>query len=73
MTLNDYLEAKSISGADFAALVGVSEASLSRIRKGEQNITRELMQRIITASGGKIKADTLVFPPEAATFRATAQ
>lgn len=66
MTLNGYLEAKSISGAEFASLVGISEASLSRIRKGEQNITREMMQRIIAASGGKIKADTLVFPPEAA-------
>lgn len=41
-------------------MVGLSEASISRIRKGEQNITRDVMAAIIDASGGKVTADALV-------------
>lgn len=62
MTLDAYLRDNSISGADFAQRLGISEASLSRIRRGEQNISRDLMQRIITASAGEVSANTLIFP-----------
>lgn len=66
MTLDAYLTKHSISGADFAALLGISEASLSRIRAGKQNITRELMRKIVEHSKGKVSLTSLVFPTEQA-------
>lgn len=61
MTLDAYLRAEGApSAADFAAAVGISEASLSRIRKGIQNVSRDTMRDIIAKSGGKITADSLV-------------
>lgn len=38
----------------------ISGASVSRIRRGEQNITRETMIAIINASGGMVSAEGLV-------------
>ena len=66
MTLDAYLREHNISGADFAQRLGISEASITRIRRGEQNISRELMRSIIEQSGGAVTADALVFPPDAA-------
>ncbi len=61
MTLDQYLKSEgSPSVADFAKRVGISEVSLWRIRKGEQNITRDTIRSIIEASGGEITADSLV-------------
>ena len=60
MTLDQYLTGSNITAADFAALVGLTEASVSRIRKGKQNITRDVMLKIIEASGGKVTADSLL-------------
>lgn len=61
MTLDQYLNLPGApTAADFGANVGISEASISRIRKGEQNITRDVMARIIEASGGKVTAEALV-------------
>ena len=61
MDLDSYLREERISGADFAAQLGMSEASLSRIRRGDQNITRETIRSIVEASGGKVTAEALVF------------
>jgi len=62
MTLDHYLTSSGITAADFGAKCEppLSEASVSRIRRGTQNITRDVMIRIINASGGKITADSLV-------------
>lgn len=61
MTLDQYLRSKGApTAAEFGAKVGLSEASISRIRKGEQNITRDVMLSIIAASGNKVTADALV-------------
>jgi hypothetical protein len=63
MTLDQYL---SLPGSPMAAEFGarceppISEASISRIRRGEQNITRETMRSIIEASSGLVTADGLV-------------
>jgi transcriptional regulator with XRE-family HTH domain len=62
MTLDQYLNAEKISGADFAHRVGTSGASITRIRKGQQSPSPELMARIITATGGKVTLEALVFP-----------
>lgn len=61
MTLDQYLSSDGApTAAEFGAKVGISEASISRIRKGEQNITRDVMLRIIAASGNSVTADGLV-------------
>lgn len=62
MTLDQYLETASITAAEFGARCDppISEASISRIRRGGQNISREVMQRIIAASDGNVTADSLV-------------
>lgn len=63
MTLDQYLK---IPGSPTAAEFGarckppLSEASISRIRRGEQNISRAVMLAIIEASDGIVTADGLV-------------
>ncbi|WPZ05515.1 hypothetical protein [Pelagerythrobacter marinus] len=64
MTLDQFLKAPNApSAAEFAKSVGVSEVSLWRIRKGEQNCTRDTMRAIIAASGGRVTAESLVHAP----------
>lgn len=71
MTLDEYLNAEGVTAATFGEKVGISEASVSRIRRCDQNITRDLMLAIIAASGGKVTADALVRRTTSA--KATAQ
>jgi plasmid maintenance system antidote protein VapI len=73
MTLDQYLSAPGApTSADFAAAVGVSEASISRIRKGAQNITRDVMREIVRASKGRVTADSLLIKAEPADQQAAA-
>lgn len=73
MTLDQFLNAPNApTSADFAASVGVSEASISRIRKGTQNITRDVMREIVRASKGKVTADSLLIKAEAPEQQAAA-
>jgi hypothetical protein len=63
MTLDQYLNlSDSPTASEFGAKCEppISGASISRIRRGEQNITRETMIAIIRASGGLVTADGLV-------------
>lgn len=60
MDIQQYLEKSGRTAADFAAAVGISAVSLSRISRGMQNTTRDVMQRIIAESGGAVTADRLV-------------
>lgn len=63
MTLDQYL---SLPGSPTAKDFGercdppISEASISRIRKGGQNMTRDTILSIIAASGGIVTAEGLV-------------
>ncbi len=63
MTVDQYLSAEGITAADFAKRVGLTEASISRIRSGRQNITLDVIRRIIAASDGSISAASLVDMP----------
>ncbi len=69
MTLDQYL---SLPDAPTATVFGascvpsISEASISRIRKGNQNISRDVMLAIIAASDGKVTADGLLVERKAA-------
>lgn len=63
MTLDQYLSLPGApTAADFGAICSppVSEASISRIRKGGQNFSRDTMLSIIAASGGKVTAQGLL-------------
>ncbi len=63
MTLDQYLNLPDApTAADFGARCEppISEASICRIRKGGQNITRDTMRAIILASGGKVTAEGLL-------------
>lgn len=61
MTLDQYLNIPgSPTAAEFAERVGLSEATISRIRKGQQNITRDVMLLLIEKSGNVITADGLL-------------
>jgi len=63
MTLDQFL---NLPGSPTAEEFGkrctppISGASISRIRRGEQNITRETIIAIINASGGIVSAEGLV-------------
>lgn len=60
MTIDDYLLATGETATAFAVRVPISDSSLSRIRRGEANCTRDTMRAIIDASGGLISAESLV-------------
>lgn len=61
MSLDEFLRRDATSAKALAAALGISEASLSRIRRGEQNITRETIRAIVEAIGGAVTAEELVF------------
>lgn len=54
MTLDQYLKTTSDSAAALAERCGISAASVSRIRKGEQNISLALASKIAAETGGKV-------------------
>jgi DNA-binding transcriptional regulator YdaS (Cro superfamily) len=66
MDLDTYLKTSGVSGSAFADRIGVSAASVTRIRKGGQNISLELAQRIVTATGGKVSLEALALAGKAA-------
>jgi hypothetical protein len=60
-TLDDYFaQADAKSPAAVAAEAGISESTLSRIRGGKQNTTRDVLRKIIAATGGQVSADSLL-------------
>jgi DNA-binding transcriptional regulator YdaS (Cro superfamily) len=59
MTLDQYLRLGKDSAAALADRCGISAASVSRIRKGEQNISLALATTIERETGGKVKVADL--------------
>lgn len=64
MTIDDYLAASGKTAAVYAADAQISEASLTRIRRGEQNFSRDVMRRLIAASGNAVTANDLIGIPQ---------
>lgn len=60
MTIDDYLATSGKTAAVYAADAQISEASLTRIRRGEQNFSRDVMLRLIAASGNAVTANDLI-------------
>jgi transcriptional regulator with XRE-family HTH domain len=53
--LDSYLEANGLTASAFAARLGVSEATISRLRKGKQSPSWDLIQRIAAETSGQIE------------------
>lgn len=62
MTLDQFLKSEGVTAAELGArcVPPISEASISRIRRGGQNISADVMNRIIAASGYKVSASGLL-------------
>lgn len=61
MTLDDYFAAPgAMTPAELADKIGISESTLSRIRRGKQNTTRDVILKIIAATGERVTADALL-------------
>lgn len=56
MTLEAYLKANGIKEADFAALIGVEQSTVNRLKRGSVP-SREVMARIFDATDGIVRAD----------------
>ncbi len=56
MTLDQYLTKDGIKEADFAKLVGVTQSTENRLRKG-QIPNKDLMAVIFEKTGGSVRAD----------------
>lgn len=67
MTLDQFLKLPgSPTAAEFGAKCAppISEGSISRIRRGEQNISRSVMLAIIEASGRMVTPEGLLRTPQ---------
>lgn len=68
MTIDEYLATSGKTAAVYAADAQISEASLTRIRRGEQNFSRDVMRRLIAASGNAVTANDLIGIPPVVEF-----
>lgn len=60
MTIDDYLKRSGKTAAAYAEGAKISEASLARIRRGEQNVTADVIARLIAASDDQVTADGII-------------
>lgn len=59
-----YRKSRNLRLEDFAGMVGISGASLSRIERLEQNPPLDVLVRIREASNGEISLDALPAPQQ---------
>lgn len=67
MDLATYLKTHKINLDEFAAKIGSSKASVSRIARGAQNTDRDTIQKIIDATNGEVTADSFFMLPPGAS------
>lgn len=60
MTLDQYIKAGRKSAEQIAVDANLSAASVSRIRKGLQKPSYDAIKAIVAATGGEVRADTLL-------------
>ena len=58
--LRRFRSAHNLSLDAFAALVGASKATISRIETGKASLSADLMRRIAVATGGEVSPNDLV-------------
>ena len=59
MTLDEYLRTADTNAAKLAEAVGISPASITRIRQGKQNIKLDLARSIVDKTGGAVTLNDL--------------
>ena len=59
MTLTQYMDKHKVTLAELSDRTGLSAASLSRISKGQQNISLDTARAIVAATGGKVTLNDL--------------
>lgn len=64
MTLSEYLSANSISQVRFAALIGVKQATVSRLARGSFVPSLDLAVRIERETAGQVPASSWVEEPQ---------
>lgn len=57
MTLGEYLKSEGINQADFGKKIGLSGASVSRLKRGQQWPDKDTVRRIEMATGGQVTAN----------------
>jgi DNA-binding XRE family transcriptional regulator len=62
--LDAYLRTEQLTNAAFAKRVGVSEATISRIRKKKQVPSWDLIVRIVTETNGAIAPNDFYVAPQ---------
>jgi hypothetical protein len=60
MTLDEYLVGSDKTAAELSRETGLSAASITRIRRGEQNISIDVARLIVDATRGAVTADDLL-------------
>lgn len=66
MTLADFLKINNIRQADFAEQIGRSAAYVSMISRGQIWPSRDVVSRIVSATGGLVTANDFMRAEEAA-------
>jgi len=67
--LDLYLSKREITNADFGRIVGASESTISRVRRGKQTPSLDLIRRFRDATNGALSANDFLSdatPTEAA-------
>ena len=59
MRLEDWMRARGVSDEELADRVGVSRASISRIRRSKMNVSMATAQRIYAATDGAVQPNDL--------------
>ncbi|MGE0575415.1 MAG: helix-turn-helix domain-containing protein [Reyranella sp.] len=63
MKLDTYLAEEGLTETRFAALVGISQPHVNRLRAGKAWPARDLVERIRAVTGGKVTADDFLTSP----------
>lgn len=66
MDLRRYLDANDISVADFADMLGVTVQAVHRYINGDRIPRREVMDRIVRSTVGRVTPNDFFVPAEAA-------
>jgi transcriptional regulator with XRE-family HTH domain len=66
MKLTDYLKKHKISVADFAKSVGVDQDSVYRYCNGTRRPSWRVLPKIMSVTGGKVKAESFLPRPSRA-------
>lgn len=54
MRLDDYLQSRGLTNAEFAKLVQLSEGTISLLCRGEIWMSRETAEKLVRATRGKV-------------------